>query len=187
MTSVVRRATYQDVLDASPLMIAEILDGTLYTKPIEGMRRYSALHLASILGRHFRRNESGPGPWVFLLKPELHLGNGPDILVPDLAGWHRERLAGLPHDAPWTTIAPDWVCELLLPSGVAIDRGLKMDIYLREQVRHVWLIDPLALNLEIFRHGGDLWHRVAFHTGNITVRAEPFDAIELPLQWLWEP
>ena len=126
-------------------MIAEILDGTLYTKPIEGMRRYSALHLASILGRHFRRNESGPDPWVFLLKPELHLGNGPDILVPDLAGWHRERLAGLPHDAPWTTIAPDWVCELLLPSGVAIDRGLKMDIYLREQVRHVWLIDPLFI------------------------------------------
>lgn len=34
---------------------------------------------------------------------------------------------------------------------------------------------------------GDLWHRVAAHHGDATVRAEPFDAIELPLQWLWEP
>ena len=181
------RATYEDVVNTSPLMIAEIVDGTLYTRPIEGLLRYSALHLSSLLVRPFQRSENGPGEWLFLLKPELHLGSEPDVLVPDLAGWHRKRLADVPYQSPWITVAPDYVCELLLPSSAAIDRGPKMDIYLREQVRHVWLVDPIELTLEIYRHGGALWHRVAGHTGDVTVRAEPFEAIELPLQWLWEP
>ena len=33
----------------------------------------------------------------------------------------------------------------------------------------------------VYRHDGPLWHRVAGYTGNVTVRAEPFDAIELDL------
>ena len=31
------RATYQDVLDAAPHRVAEIVDGTLYTRPLPAM------------------------------------------------------------------------------------------------------------------------------------------------------
>jgi hypothetical protein len=54
----------------------------------------------------------GPGGWWLLHEPELHFGA--DILVPDLAGWRRERLAAVP-DAPYATLPPDGVCELLSP------------------------------------------------------------------------
>lgn len=184
----VRRATYEDVLSAPANAIAEVVYGTLHTQPRPALPHTSASsHLGSIITGPFRFGTGGPGGWILLDEPELHLGSEPDILVPDIAGWHRERLAGLPRERPWTAVAPDWVCEVLSPSTQAIDRGPKMEIYLREQVRHVWLVDPLALTLELYRHGGTLWHRVAAHVGDVTVRAEPFDAIELPLQWLWEP
>ena len=183
-----RRATYEDVLAAPPHVVAEVLFGVLYTSPRPAPRQArAASRLGGTLDGPFDRGRDGPGGWVLLDEPELHLGSEPDILVPDLAGWHRDRLAGLPRERPWTAVAPDWICEVLSPSTQAIDRGLKLEIYLREQVRHVWLIDPINLILEIYRHDGPLWHRVAGYTGNVTVRAEPFDAIELPLQWLWEP
>ena len=35
----------------------------------------------------------GPGGWYILDEPELHLGE--EILVPDLAGWRRERMPRL--------------------------------------------------------------------------------------------
>jgi hypothetical protein len=66
------------------------------------------------LGPPFDRGRGGgPGGWILLDEPELHLGG--DILVPDLAGWRRERMPEVP-DAAYTTLAPDWVCEVLSPS-----------------------------------------------------------------------
>jgi hypothetical protein len=52
----------------------------------------------------FDRGRTGPGGWVLLDEPELHFGN--DVLVPDLAGWRRERLPAVPKDA-FLTLAPD--------------------------------------------------------------------------------
>ena len=184
----VRRATYQDVLDAPANTIAEVVYGTLHTQPRPAYRHSIATsNLGVVIGGRFGfGDDDGPGEWVIIDEPELHLGAEPDILVPDLAGWHRERIADLPLDRPWTAVAPDWLCEVLSPSTQRLDRAEKMEIYLREQVRHVWLVDPLARTLEVYRHGGDLWHRSAVHHGDATVRAEPFDAMELPLRWLWE-
>lgn len=119
-------------------------------------------------------------------EPELHLGAEPDIVVPDLAGWHRQRLADLPEDARWTSIAPNWLCEVLSPSTEVSDRAEKMEIYLRERVGHVWLIDPVLRTLELYRHGGEVWQRQAVYRDDPRVRAEPFEAFELPLGLLWE-
>lgn len=52
-------------------------------------------------------------------------------------------------DAPAFELAPDWICEVLSPSTMAIDRAEKMPIYAREQVKSVWLLDPIARTLEI--------------------------------------
>jgi Uma2 family endonuclease len=183
----VRRATYQDVLDAPANMIAEVIYGTLHTQPRPATPHTNvSSNLGSTINSRFRFGEGGGPRWVIYFESELHLGAEPDIVVPDLAGWHRERLADLPMERPFTAVAPDWLCEVLSPSTQRIDRAEKMEIYLREQVRHVWLVDPLARTLEVYRHGGDLWHRSAVHHGDATVRAEPFDAMELPLRWLWE-
>ena len=40
---------------------------------------------------------------------------GEEIVVPDLAGWRRERIPDYP-DTAYVTLAPDWVCEVLSAS-----------------------------------------------------------------------
>jgi len=185
--SAVRRATYQDIIDAPENMIAEIIHGTLYTQPRPAIPHARVCtRLGSVLGRHFDDGDDGPTGWLILDKPELHLGREPDILVPDIAGWRHGRVEPSMEDAPWISVAPDWVCEVLSPSTHTRDRGVKLDIYLRERVGHVWLVDPIAETLEIYRHGGAHWIRQAMHTGSATVRAEPFDAIELELARIWK-
>jgi len=182
-----RRATYEDVLAAPSTMIAEVIDGTLYTHARPALRHANASsNLGGLLFGPFRSGTGGPGGWVIYDEPELHLGDEPDIVVPDLGGWRRERLTALAEDAAWTSIAPDWICEVLSPSTQTIDRTVKMAVYLRERVGHVWFVDPLARTLEVYRHGGEVWIRCAAFSDDAVVRAEPFDAIDLPLAVLWE-
>jgi Uma2 family endonuclease len=122
---------------------------------------------------------------VLLYEPELHLGSAPDILVPDYAGWRRERLPEVP-DAPALSLAPAWVCEILSPSTSASDRNVKMPVYAREGVAHLWLVDPDARTVEVFKLEGSRWIRLAIHQGAATIRAEPFDELPLDLAVIWQ-
>lgn len=88
-------------------------------------------------------------------------------------------------DAAWFALAPDWVCEVLSPSTARSDRTKKLRIYAREKVSWTWLIDPVSRTLEVFRLEGASWLLVAAHADAEVVRAEPFDAVELPLASLW--
>src|ERR1700677_698463 len=96
-----QRATYQDVLDAPEHMVAEVIDGVLSLHPRPASPHAQAsTTLGEELGPPFKRGKGGPGGWVILFEPELHLGTEPDILVPDLAGWRRETMPEMP-DAPF--------------------------------------------------------------------------------------
>ncbi len=125
---------------------------------------------------------AAPGRWWFLVAPELHFGA--DVLVPDLAGWRRERLPSIPNVAAMT-LAPDWVCEVLSPSTARLDRARKMRVYAREGVAHLWLLDPIAHLLETYRLDGGHWVLAATHAGDDAIRAEPFDAIALTMRRWW--
>jgi Uma2 family endonuclease len=178
-----RRATFQDVIDAPEHMVAEIIDGELYTWPRPAPRHSeSASTLGARLIPAFRFGEGGPGGWWIHDEPELHFGE--DVLVPDIAGWRRERLPALPKTA-FFSVAPDWVCEVLSPSTARIDRTKKLDIYARERVAHVWLLDPLTRTLEVLRLDGSGWRVHAIHGASDRMRAVPFDAIEIRLTDLW--
>jgi Uma2 family endonuclease len=178
-----RRATYEDLLAAPSHKVAEILDGELRLNPRPALPHAAAASaLGEELGPPFKRGRGGPGGWILLFEPELHLG--PDVLVPDLAGWRRERLPVLPAE-PFLAVAPDWICEVLSPSTASIDRADKLPIYARERVGHVWLVDPLARTLEVLRLEQSRWVLLAVHKDEALVRAEPFDAIEIPLANLW--
>jgi Uma2 family endonuclease len=140
--------------------------------------------LGADLGSAFDRGRGGPGGWIILDEPELHLGSEPDIIVPDIAGWRRERMPEVP-DVVYFTLAPDWVCEVLSPRTEKLDRSDKMTIYAREGVRHVWLLAPDKRLLEVYRLDAGDWRRVAVYRDEDTPRAEPFEAIELELAALW--
>ena len=57
--------------------------------------------------------------------------------------------------------------------------------YAAAGVRHVWLVDPVATTLEIYRLDGEGWRLVQTHAGDVMIRPEPFDAVELDLGSLW--
>lgn len=178
-----RRARYEDLLQLPEHVIGQILAGELHVLPRPAARHAAASSaLGEELGPPFKRGRGGPGGWVLLDEPELHLHD--DVLVPDLAGWRRERMPELP-DVAAIELAPDWVCEVLSPSSVATDRVVKLPIYAREQVSHAWLVDPIARTLEVFAREGDGWSLVAAWRDDAKVRAVPFDAIELDLSILW--
>jgi Uma2 family endonuclease len=146
----------------------------------------AASELAYELIGPYRRGKGGPGGWIILHEPEVHLGAEPDIVVPDLAGWKRETLPEVP-DAAFIAVAPDWVCEVLSQSTEARDRSLKSRVYLRESVGHLWFVNPVARTLEILRLDGSSYRVVEVCTGDAKVRAEPFDATEIDLSCLWLP
>jgi Uma2 family endonuclease len=100
-------------------------------------------------------------------------------------GWRRERLPSLPETA-YFAIAPHWICEVVSPLTAALDRVQKLGVHAREQVRHAWLIDPLAQTLEVLRLEGSRWLIVGTWAGSSSVRAEPFDALECDLTLLWD-
>jgi Uma2 family endonuclease len=180
-----RPASYDDLLALPETVVGQIVDGVLIASPRPAIdHALVSSALGQELGGPFHRGRGGPGGWWILDEPELHLG--PDVLVPDLAGWRRTRLPALPR-RPFLDLVPDWACEILSPSTASVDRVPKMAAYAREGLRHLWIIDPAIRTLEVYRLGGSTWTVAGTYRGEAVVRAEPFDAIELELGVLWLP
>src|SRR6266508_3189887 len=178
-----RHATYEDLLQVPPHCLAEIVDGDLHVSPRPASRHaLASSRLGSELGPPFDRGRGGPGGWWILDEPELHFGE--DVVVPDLAGWRRERMPEFP-DTAFFTLALDWACEVVSPGTERLDRAKKMPVYARENVSHLWLLNPVACTLEVYRLAEGRWLLLATHEGAARVRAEPFDAVELDLTPLW--
>ena len=178
-----RRATYLDVLEAPEHRVAEIVDGTLYNHP-----RPAAPHAlaSSSLGDElvgpFGKGRGGPGGWWIIDAPELHLGD--DILVPDLAGWRRERMPDYP-DTAYFIQAPDWVCEVLSASTRKHDLHGKRPVHAREGVGHLWLVDPVDHTLEAFELREQQWVLIASAKDDDPICIRPFDAVTFSLGDLW--
>lgn len=177
-------ATYEDLLAVPDHMVAELVDGELYASPRPAPRHADAASvLGGVLNGPFDRGRGGPGGWRILFKPEIHLER--DVLVPDLAGWRRERLPSLPTDA-YFSISPDWVCEVLSSSTAALDRVKKLTVYAREHVGYTWLVDPSAQTIEVLRLDNGRWMIDLTVAGAGVVRLPPFGAVDVDLTSLWE-
>jgi len=180
-----RLATYEDLFDLPDHLIGEIIHGQLITQPRPAPKHALASSgLGMKFGDPFQFGRGGPGGWWILFEPELHLE--PHILVPDLAGWRRERLPTLP-DAAYFSLAPDWVCEVLSPGTARTDRAVKMPIYAAEKVNWLWLLDPDIRTLEVYSLSDGHWLLEGTWKDDDAVRAAPFADVVLQLDDLWVP
>lgn len=178
-----RPATYQDVLDAPETVVAELIAGELHLHPRPTPRHARASSsLGDELMSPFDKGRGGPGGWWILDEPEIHLAR--DVVVPDIAGWRRERMPALPETA-WFELAPDWACEVLSPGTRRIDLTDKRRIYGAAGVSFLWFVDPLARTLEAFALREGAWVLIAALKDDEEVRVAPFDAIAFPLSVLW--
>ncbi len=180
----IKSATYEDLLDLPENMVGEIIDGELFAFP-----RPSPKHanISSSLQGHIWKpyqfgRDQGPGGWWILFEPELRLGK--HTLVPDIAGWKKERLPALP-DTNWLSIAPDWICEILSPSTMRTDRIKKMPIYARHGVSYLWMVNPMQKIFEVFRVESGKWLLIHTFMDDDRVCAEPFPDVEIDLKYLW--
>lgn len=183
-----RPARYEDLFTLPDNVVGEIVGGELYASPRPaGPHSVAGSSLGGVLIPPFHFGDPGPGGWWILFEPEVHLGE--NVLVPDFAGWRRERMPKAP-DGPFIELAPDWLCEVLSPSTARLDRVRKLPVYARSGVAHVWLVDPIARTLEVLRLEGEAstmarWVIAGTFGGDDVVRAEPFDAIDVKLSRLW--
>ena len=179
-----KHATYQDLLALPDNVVGQLVFGVLHAhaRPAPKHARASST-LGGELEGPFNRGRGGPGGWILLDEPEVHFDQ--DVLVPDLAGWRRERMPELPIDKAYLELAPDWVCEVLSPSTSGIDRGSKRSVYAKHGVQHLWFVDPDAQTLEVLELDGATYRVIDVWSGTVQVRARPFEAIELELGALW--
>jgi len=181
-----RPARYDLILDVPDTKVAEIIDGELIVSPRPASPHAIASSVigSDLIGAFHRPpgDARGPGGWWLLNEPELHFCD--DVLVPDQAGWRRERMPSMPKVAAFT-LAPDWVCEVISPSTVRIDRSRKMRIYAREGVAWLWLVDPLLRTIEVYELDDGEWVAKTVHGGDEPARLAPFAAVELEVARWW--
>ena len=154
-----KRATYADLEAVPPHLVAEIIDGALMTHPRPSLRHGGTSSALGIkLGGPFQfGTDGGPGGWIFVDEPELHLGQ--HVVVPDLAGWRRERMTSYPQTY-YAELSPDWICEILSGSTERRDRTVKMRIYAEASIPYLWLIDPRQQILEAYELNSGRWAKV---------------------------
>lgn len=179
------QATYEDLLQVPENMVAELIEGELFASPrTRGPHTNASSALGALLMPPFQFGTGGPGGWWIHDKPELHLGG--NVLVPDIAGWRRERMPEYPKNHVYS-IAPDWICEVLSYSTARLDRAKKLPIYARNGIQYAWIVDVDEQYLEVKRLKDGAWHEVAVFTTGDIVRAEPFEAIEIDMTLVWGP
>lgn len=183
-----KKATYDDILKLPDNMVGEIIGGELYVSPRPSSKHALALsRLTGKLEPSFGGGGEGPGGWWIITEPEIHLGNKPneEVFVPDLAGWRKETMPEFP-DSAFFDITPDWVCEILSPSNMRLDRTKKVPLYASFGVKHLWLINPRDKTLEVFRLENSRWTLLSSYAEVDKVRVEPFQDMEFDLGTLWE-
>jgi len=181
-----RLASWADLLETpDDGRVWEVLGGSLEAqpRPRPAHGHTQALLIAELAGP-FDRGRGGPGGWWLVIEPDVEL-EPHEIVAPDIAGWHRERMAVLPE--PPVRVRPDWLCEIASPSNRRRDRGHKADLYLRVGVPHYWIVDPDERTLEAFEAKAGAWVRLGAWSDGDTPRIPPFEAIELDVGGLFTP
>jgi len=181
-----RIATLYEAIGSLPEGVTgEIIRGQLHTQPRpRGPHAIASSNLGAELLFPYGRGRGGPGGWWIIDEPEIHFIRDTEILVPDLAGWQRERMPALPDDQRFEVV-PDWVCEILSPATASKDRDIKMPVYAEYGVAHAWIVDPGDHSLEAFTLNDGSWQRIARFEGDDTVTAPPFEAAGFVVADLW--
>lgn len=172
--------------DLSDLDRCEVIGGVIEEKATPSFEHGDAQGmLAGILNGAFRGRPGGgrPGGWWIATEVEIELETH-ETYLPDLVGWRRDRVPERPRGRP-VRIRPDWVCEILSPSTADRDLGPKHRTFHRCGVPHTWIVDPEHETLTVHRWHPDGYIVVLTAGKHDTIRAEPFESIELRVNLLF--
>ncbi|UQA61857.1 Uma2 family endonuclease [Polyangium aurulentum] len=182
-----RLATYDDLLNLSEDVRAEVISGHLVTMPAPRPRHANVQRaLIRFVGGPFHDDDGfgGPGGWWIFPEVDVELAKH-DIVRPDLSGWRREHLPE--PDVRPIRVVPDWICEVLSPSNEPHDRVTKKRLYAQYGVRWYWIVNPEVRTLEAYKLIANGWLDAGSFDETDVARIPPFEAVELPVGRLFLP
>jgi Uma2 family endonuclease len=158
----------------------ELIDGEFVEKAAPTFEHGRAQgHTYAALGGPFERRPGGPhGPGGWWMGTEVDIALDGRGYRPDLAGWRRERLPIVPQERP-VTVRPDWICEIVSESNRTTDTVKKLRRYHQAGVPHYWILDQVGRSLTVYRHRPEGYLVALVAEASESVRAEPFEAVEL--------
>jgi Uma2 family endonuclease len=122
----------------------EIIDGEMLVTPAPRMGHQRIVsQLAQAFYRYLARHPVGE----LILSPMDVILSEYDVLEPDLIFVSNERQEIV---SDWVRGAPDLVIEILSPTTVARDRGVKLRTYARFGVKEYWIVDPDERAIEVY-------------------------------------
>jgi Uma2 family endonuclease len=172
-------ATFVDLMARPNHDRLEIIGGELVEKAMPSPAHAAAeLELAAAIAP-FNRRPGGrdPGGWWLFTEIHVEYPRG-EIYCHDAAGWRRDRVPERPSEWPVRT-RPDWVCEIVSPRHEKQDMVDKPRVLHAAEVPHYWVVDPEEQILLVHRWSRDGYIVVQRAAASETIRAEPFEAIEL--------
>jgi Uma2 family endonuclease len=163
---------------------AELIDGRIYGPRVTTFEHgHIAALLVMELGPPFQLGRGGPGDWWIQGENDF-VANGAERLRPDALGWKKNRLVESPAGRR-VVVVPDWVCEILSPSGRPYKQRIKRAAYARVGVRHRWYVDPAARTLSVFELESGAWIERGVFCDDEVVEAPPFEGVRLAMKEWW--
>ena len=173
-----RPATLEDLAACGDPDRLEIIGGEIVEKAAPSAdHSWTKTRLVVTVGP-FNRKAGGRGPGGWWTFTEIHVAYPGGEVCHDAAGWRRDRVPERPTGWP-VRLRPDWVCEIVSPKHEKQDLIVKPRVLHANEVPHYWILDPEEQLLLVHRWSPDGYIVVLRATSGETVRAEPFDAIEL--------
>ena len=171
-----RRATYQDVLAAPAHQVAEIIKRHPAHAPTTGagawrgefQPRVSNSDPRSVAGVEARAGGGSTSSRSYT--------SATPILVPDLAGWRRERMPELPDTAYFharSGLGRARCCRRRRAGSTCRKSDRLYALYAREGVAYLWLIDPTDRTLEAFELRDGEWVLIACAKDDEPVSVRP--------------
>jgi Uma2 family endonuclease len=175
-----RPAVIEDLLLRDDADRLEIIGGQIVEKAAPSVEHSFSETKLVVAIDPFNRKPGGRGPGGWWILTEIHVGypRG-ELYCHDVAGWRRDRT-----DRPtgWPVrIRPDWVCEIVSPKHHRRDLVDKPRVLHAAEVPYYWTIDPEEQLLVVHRWSRDGYVAIQRAGAGETIRAEPFDAIEIKL------
>ena len=166
---------------------AEIIHGAIVQKAGPSYRHSNSQGaVAQFARRRYHRRPGGRWPGGWWIGTEVDIEYAPhELFCHDVAGWRRDRVPEPPEARP-VRVRPDWVCEILSPSNEKRDLVDKMRVLREAGVPHYWILNPTEKVLVVHRLEANGYLVALTASSGETVRAEPFDEVDLPVGVLFD-
>lgn len=171
---------YRELPEGPPFY--QLIEGDIYLAPSRDRFHQDVLgNLYVIIRGHLERFPSGS---VHLAPSDVQLTDL-NVYQPDLYYVTSARKAILTRQG--ARGAPDLVVEILSPKTAKLDTGVKREVYARSGVEEMWIVDPAARKLSVYRFSEAIDAPVATSRIKQKFASPLFPGLKIDLSRVFEP